>query len=237
MVLILFQLLIALTGNYAFFNLLTIALCLLLVDDKFLNRVLPKRFSQNAHTASVYNPRWLTIFASIMLALNCLKIAEPVLARQTAILFYPIEQFEIINSYGLFAMMTTVRQEIVVEGSNDGKTWKAYEFKYKPGNLRRPPPWIAPYQPRLDWQMWFAALSDYQSNPWFVNFMIRLAQGSKAVLSLLETNPFPSSPPKYLQAKLFNYYFTNYDEKEISKNWWKQVPAGIYMPPVTTRVR
>ena len=87
--------------------------------------------------------------------------------------------------------MTTSRDEIVVEGSNDGQTWQAYEFKYKPGNLARRPSWVAPYQPRLDWQMWFAALGTYQQNRWFANLMIRLLQGSPEVTALLEKNPFP----------------------------------------------
>ena len=94
--------------------------------------------------------------------------------------------FQIANTYGLFASMTTTRPEIIVQGSNDGVTWLDYEFPYKPGDLRQPPHWVAPYQPRLDWQMWFAALSDYRATPWFTNFMVRLLQGSPDVLRLLE---------------------------------------------------
>ena len=87
------------------------------------------------------------------------------------------EPLRIVNSYGLFAVMTTTREEIIVEGSNDGVTWQAYEFPYKPGDVCRAPPIVAPYQPRLDWQMWFAALGSYQQNRWFVNFMVRLLAG------------------------------------------------------------
>ena len=102
--------------------------------------------------------------------------------------------FQIANTYGLFASMTTTRPEIIVQGSNDGVTWLDYEFPYKAGDLRQPPHWVAPYQPRLDWQMWFAALSEYRATPWFTNFMVRLLQGSPDVLGLLAKNPFPSRP-------------------------------------------
>ena len=103
-------------------------------------------------------------------------------------------RFEIVNSYGLFAVMTTERLEIVVEGSDDGQQWRAYGFPYKPGDVTRAPRWAAPYQPRLDWQMWFAALSDYRSNPWFVAFAERLLEGSPEVLALLQNESVSGSP-------------------------------------------
>jgi hypothetical protein len=100
-------------------------------------------------------------------------------------------QVAVVNHYGLFSIMTTSRLEIIVEGSRDGKNWLPYEFKFKPGDLKRAPPWVAPHQPRLDWQMWFAALSDYRLNSWFIAFLIRLLQGSAPVVGLLKHNPFP----------------------------------------------
>src|SRR5262249_45253565 len=101
------------------------------------------------------------------------------------------ENFHLVNRYGLFAVMTTSRVEIVIEGSNDGDQWQSYEFPYKPGDVNHHLPWVAPYQPRLDWQMWFAALSNYQSNPWFEQLMLRLLEGRREVTSLLARNPFP----------------------------------------------
>src|ERR1035438_9903164 len=98
---------------------------------------------------------------------------------------------QIVNTYGLFAVMTTTRIEIVLEGSPEGESWTPYEFRYKPGNLATAPRWVAPYQPRLDWQMWFAALGNYQQNPWFVNLALRLLEGSPEVTALLASNPFP----------------------------------------------
>ena len=109
--------------------------------------------------------------------------------------------FGITSTYGLFATMTTARPEIIVEGSIDGVTWLEYEFKYKPGRLNRRPPWVAPHQPRLDWQMWFAALGSYTDNVWFLNFLARLLQDDAAVLALIEHNPFPDGPPRLVRAR------------------------------------
>src|SRR5260370_29963986 len=106
--------------------------------------------------------------------------------------------------------MTTERLEIVVQGSNDGVTWLDYEVKYKPGDLRRAPRWVQPHQPRLDWQMWFAALATLRSPPWSHNFMVRFLQGSPEVLRLLARNPFPGAPPKYVRALAFDSSFTTF---------------------------
>jgi hypothetical protein len=137
------------------------------------------------------------------------------------------------NGYGLFAVMTTSRPEIVVEGSNDGANWMAYEFKYKPGDLNRRPAFVEPHQPRLDWQMWFAALGDYQNNPWFVNFCARLLQGSPQVLALMGKNPFPKAPPKYIRAVVYDYSFTYVAVHRNTGDWWKRVPERIYLPKIS----
>ena len=122
-----------------------------------------------------------------------------------------IRPFHIFNSYGLFAVMTTSRPEITILGSDDRENWLPYEFKWKPGDVTKKPKYVAPYQPRLDWQMWFAALSNYERNPWLIQFMTRLLQGSPKVIALLEKNPFPDSPPEYLQAVVYDYRFTDYE--------------------------
>ena len=135
----------------------------------------------------------------------------------------------IINTYGLFAVMTTVRNEIVIEGSNDGERWLAYQFKYKPGDVTRRPKWNTPHQPRLDWQMWFAALGPYQASPWFTSFMGHVLQGSPKVLALLETNPFPAAPPRFVRAVFYEYHFTNLDGLRAG-NWWTRELKGLYFP-------
>jgi hypothetical protein len=121
--------------------------------------------------------------------------------------------------------MTTTRPEIIVEGSTDGETWVPYEFKYKPGDLTRRPPWVAPHQPRLDWQMWFAALGRYEENPWFQNFCVRLLQGSPSVLRLLQHDPFNGHPPRYIRAELYEYRFAR-----DGRAWWTRERLQDYSP-------
>jgi lipase maturation factor 1 len=132
-------------------------------------------------------------------------------------------------------VMTTNRAEIIVEGSNDGEHWQAYEFKYKPGDLKRRPAFVEPHQPRLDWQMWFAALGDYQQNPWFLNFCARLLQGSPQVLALMEKNPFPDAPPKYIRAELYEYHFTDTATRRKTGEWWRRERLGDYLPVISIR--
>lgn len=144
-----------------------------------------------------------------------------------------LQPFRTFNSYGLFAVMTTSRLEIVVQGSNDGLAWRDYAFKYKPGDLLRRPRFVAPYQPRLDWQMWFAALGDYRANPWFVNFCLRLLQGTPEVLALLEHNPFPHAQPRYVRAVVYDYHFTNFATRRRTGAWWRREEKGDYLPALS----
>jgi hypothetical protein len=129
--------------------------------------------------------------------------------------------------------MTTERHEIIVQGSNDGVHWSDYDFKYKPGDVTQRPVFIAPFQPRLDWQMWFAALGNYQENPWFENLCVRLLKGSPQVLALLKHNPFPEKPPRYIRAELYNYEFTDFSERHATGAWWKRQSIGEYFPPIS----
>ena len=146
-----------------------------------------------------------------------------------------LEPFRLVNSYGLFAVMTTERPEIVVEGSDDGVHWRAYEFKWKPGEVNRRPRFVAPHQPRLDWQMWFAALGTYAENRWFVNLCGRLLQGSPEVSGLLDDNPFGGRRPKYVRAELYVYHFTDAATRQKTGNWWSRELEGHYLPPISLR--
>jgi len=145
------------------------------------------------------------------------------------------ETFHMVNHYGLFAVMTTSRPEIIIEGSDDGQLWKPYEFKYKPGDVYRRLPWVAPYQPRLDWQMWFAALSNYQNNPWFQQLMIRLLQGTPEVTSLLAFNPFPDKPPHFIRAVTYDYHFSDSTTRRKTGAIWTRTELGGYFPAVSLR--
>jgi lipase maturation factor 1 len=224
------QVMIFLTGNYTFFNLLTMSLCVFLFDDRALeNFRLPARSARTSAIAV-----WAVAIVILVLSVSELDemFFETAPEPENA-LVRMAGPFQVANTYGLFASMTTTRPEITVEGSNDGVTWMDYEFRYKPGDLRQPPHWVAPYQPRLDWQMWFAALSDYRGSPWFTNFMVRLLQGSPEVLGLLKTNPFPGAPPKYARAELFDYSFTNFAERRATGDWWTRQPRGLYFPQIS----
>jgi lipase maturation factor 1 len=136
----------------------------------------------------------------------------------------------IVNPYGAFAEIVTERNELIIEGSSDGREWREYEFKYKPRELTRSPSWNIPHQPRLDWQMWFAAIGN-ESRDWFPNFLNRLLQGSPKVLTLLADNP--ESPPKFVRAMLYQYRFTTSEEKHASWQWWERGQTGIYYPQIS----
>jgi hypothetical protein len=231
------QTLIGLTGNYAFFNLLTVALCMFLLDDAALRRWFPDRLVQGlltgqANLKASLTVRWIAAGVAVLIVfLSGFQIVRAfggTLPRPVRYVMSWVAPFQIVNSYGLFAVMTTSRPEIIVEGSNDGRTWLAYEFKYKPGDVRRPPGWVAPYQPRLDWQMWFAALGTCYDNPWVGNFLLRLQQGSPDVLALLGQNPFPDAPPRYVRALVYDYHFTDLATRRAEGTWWRREPMGIY---------
>jgi lipase maturation factor 1 len=220
------QVMIFLTGNFAFFNILTMALCLFLFDDASFAK-LPLR----SRTVRI---RWgfVAAVASVILILSGLEL-RGVFAERDSSLVLAAAPFGIVNTYGLFAVMTTARPEIVVQGSNDGVTWLDYEFRYKPGALRQAPHWIAPHQPRLDWQMWFAALRTQGNPSWFDNFMVRLLLGSPDVLGLLAKNPFPQAAPKYVRALSFDYSFTDFATRRATGQWWQRQPRGVYFPEIS----
>ena len=245
------QILIFLTGNFAFFNLLTIALCIFLFDDAALANKLPKRITlrlppqSHAPEAVLHarrHARWRTAFYAAFAGFVLLISAYVSIDELTAVrwpvfetLARAVGPFEIINTYGLFANMTTTRPEIVIEGSNDGQTWLAYEFRYKAGELDRRPVYVEPHQPRLDWQMWFAALGDAGSNTWLIHFMARLLQGTPEVLRLLRSNPFPSAPPRFVRALVYEYRFTSPADKKATGNWWRRELKGMYVSPLALR--
>jgi lipase maturation factor 1 len=232
------QIVIAATGNYCFFNLLTIALCLLLLDDAFLGRLLKKpiaaRGPRNAHFQPIAAMAVLimTLPINAMLTFSALK-PRAEWPRPIAALYGYIEPFRIVNGYGLFRVMTKSRPEIIVEGSADGIDWLPYEFRWKPGALDKAPPWAAPHQPRLDWQMWFAALGTYRHNPWFVSLLERLLHNTPAVTRLLAHNPFPENPPRFVRARLYDYRFTTWSEHRATGEWWKREERGEYLPAIS----
>ena len=242
---VLMQVLIMATGNYTFFNLLTIALTVLLIDDAIWASLgwcpNPERCAGGAEVA-----------ASAVPELAALLVAGPVLLVSMGRVWRSlgphahlpawlqrmsgwIEPFRIVNSYGLFRVMTTSRPEIEVQGSRDGREWQTYHFRWKPDEPERRPRFVEPHQPRLDWQVWFAALSGFQRTPWFASFLARLLEGSPPVLRLLRTNPFGGDPPRYVRGRLWDYRFTSIAERRQSGRWWARTLIGEYGPTVTGR--
>lgn len=237
------QTLILLTGNYGFFNWLALGLCLFALEDRAWPGWFKAWWASGASSSGPSKPKafqWPAAVTGLVAGLVLLQSVTRVpyslglnfpWASPLAEACQILEPLHTSSPYGLFAVMTTQRPEIIVQGSDNGTDWKTYEFKWKAGDLNRAPAFVAPYQPRLDWQMWFAALGRYQQNPWFVWFLIRLLQGSPDVLGLLRENPFPQGPPKLIRAELWQYHFTDFKERAQTGNWWKAKYEGPYMPP------
>jgi hypothetical protein len=236
---VLLQTIIAATGNFGFFNPLTVALCVPLLDDQC--------FPRSWRPVVVTPPcsrlrRWLGSLAMplamVPVALSGLDLLAacgrrmrcPRLLGRAREVLVP---FRSLNNYGLFAVMTTHRPEIIVEGSNDGRTWLPYEFRWKPGDVRRRPDFTGLYMPRLDWQMWFAALGSFWENGWLLQFLVRLLEGSPEVLGLLRHNPFPDAPPRYVRAVLYVYRFTDRVARKETGAWWRREALGLYCPVLT----
>jgi hypothetical protein len=234
----LLQILIALTGNYCFFNLLTLGLCFFTLEDAAWPTWIQKRFllKQPQALPEVYLWRPIRmVFLSAALLLSSVQFLGLLgwfsLAESFAPLSALAAPFRSINAYGLFAVMTTTRREIIVEGSRDGKNWRPYEFQFKPGDLTEAPRWAAPLQPRLDWQMWFAALGSPEECRWLKPFLARLLQGDPEVTGLLKMNPFPDQPPQWIRAEIFEYHFTDRQARAKTGCWWERDAGQIFVPP------
>ncbi|HXT01567.1 MAG TPA: lipase maturation factor family protein [Elusimicrobiota bacterium] len=229
------MLLIAVTGNYGFFNLLTWVLCLAALDDSFLglSRLAP---DARPKPAPAWRGRVIGVFAAAWLAASGAAWAlsmgkRPPLEGAWSALLAAVEPLRSINNYGLFAVMTTTRDEIVVEVSADGRDWKEWPFKWKPGDPRRAPPIVAPHMPRLDWQMWFASLG--APSPWFNNLLFRLLQGDAVVEGLLGPSPLGRERPAYARAMLWSYRFSTPEERRADGSWWVRARKGLYFPVVS----
>jgi len=230
---------ILLTGNYNWFNLQTMALCLVLFDDAALLKIVPRPLRARLPRTAPPAPGRVMTFGVRLLALlivftSLVQMAvrfggtPPAALQSVAEL---VEPWHIVSGYGLFAVMTTQRDEIVLEGSSDGVEWREYEFRYKPGDLARRPPWNIPHQPRLDWQMWFAALEDPRRLRWFWRFLQKLLENEPVVTALLARNPFPHEPPLYLRAQFYDYRYSGRAAKARGL-WWERRYLGLYAPEV-----
>ena len=231
-----FQIGIMLTGSYNWFNLLTVLLCLFLFDDQALRRVLPGALAMRL-TRSAPQPGRLatglaTALALIVVPIGVNLVYAPLAGRNLPVAGAMTEALApllIVNPYGLFATTTTTRPVIVIEGSDDNRTWHEYALPYLPGPVARAPTWSIPYQPRLDWQLWFAAYSGAGQQQWIERLLRRLLEGSPDVLALFAERPFGERPPKHVRALLYDYRFAD----ARSPDWWVRRLDGTYYPAVS----
>ena len=231
------QLLILGTGNYGFFNLLAMALCVPLLDDSLLPRLWPAHRDVNAPAANqpaFKQPRFgitvavaavVVLMTSIQFMRTC-GLLNPTPAPLQAVVEI-LSPLRSMNSYGLFAVMTTERRELIFEGSDDAVRWKEYSFKWKPGDVKKRPQYCVPHLPRLDWQLWFAALDPQGNMPTIEGLVRGILRGSRPVIGLMESDPFAGRPPRYVRVRVYQYRFTTADEGARTGDWWARTDTGL----------
>lgn len=231
---ILFQVVLILSGSLSWLNYVTIVLSVACFDDRILSRLIPIEVPVTEPIAGIRQGILiaLTVLVVVLSVQPTLNLISPRQIMNTS-----FEPLHLVNTYGAFGSVTRVRREIIVEGTDDSfptesSRWREYEFKAKPGNVKRRPPIVSPYHYRLDWLMWFAAMSEYYHHPWFLNLVAKLLAGDQDTLKLLAENPFPKAPPKYIRAGLYEYHFSGPQDKKQG-NWWWRIPVGEYLPPLS----
>ena len=233
-----FQIFLIISGNLSFLNYLTIVPFLACFDDTLLRHVLPKPLVKRAERAAQESqPSHIINAASIALSILVAYLSiDPVLNLVSSgqMMNTAFNRLDLVNTYGAFGTVGRERDEIIFEGTDDavitGDTkWKEYEFVAKPGDPNRRPPFIAPYQPRIDWQIWFAAMASPGDYPWTFHFVWKLLHNDRDTLSLLANNPFPDKPPHYIRARLYRYRFAPLGEK----GWWQRELISEWLPALS----
>ena len=231
-----FQLILIIGGNLSWLNWLTLVLAIATLDDRFLSW-LPV-------SAPPFQPiptGQRIAVAALAIVVLMLSIAPTVnMLSRSQVMNTSFNPLQIVNTYGAFGSITRTRDEIIIEGTDDDtvtdtSVWREYQFKGKPGDPRRMPPQVAPYHLRLDWLMWFAAMSSASDYPWFPELLLKLLQGDPGSLSLLRSNPFPGGPPRWIRAELYRYRFTSPDERRQTGRWWNRERVSPYFPAVRLR--
>jgi hypothetical protein len=231
-IMVLTQLWLVASGNFSWLNWMAIVLGLSVLPDSFWHRLPPLRL---AHHGASTPLAWVVLVCVVVAVLLVLSYrpARNLVSRHQA-MNASFDPLHLVNAYGAFGSVTRTRFEVVVEGRADSGQWLEYEFKGKPGDTRRLPRQFAPYHLRLDWLMWFAALSPSYAQPWFPRFMARLLRNDRDLLRLLRHNPFPDGPPTAVRANLYRYRFTTRAEHRSDGAWWHRELVGEFMAPVTT---
>jgi hypothetical protein len=236
--LVTFQIFLIISGNLSFLNYLTIIPFLACFDDSFLRCFLPGALVRRAeYAAQQSNPSRINNVIPVALSIMVIWLSMPTvlnLVSQRQLMNDSFDPLNLVNTYGAFGTVGRERNEIIFEGTEDalisGDTkWKEYEFTAKPGNPNLRPPFVAPYQPRIDWQIWFAAMASPADYPWTLHFVWKLLHNDRGTLSLLANNPFPDAPPRYIRARLYRYRFAPIGDTE----WWKREPIGDWLPALS----
>ncbi|HEX7792792.1 MAG TPA: lipase maturation factor family protein [Vicinamibacterales bacterium] len=231
-----FQLSLIVSGNLSWLNWMTIVLCIPTIDDRWLSWV--PISSPAIHMPPLVQRVGIYAVAVVVVILSIRPIVNMLSARQ--LMNFSFNPIHLVNTYGAFGSITRVRNEIVLEGTDEptitsGTAWHEYEFKGKPGNPALRPPQIAPYHLRLDWLMWFAAMGAPEEQSWFPALIVKLLQGDPATLGLLRSNPFPGRPPRYLRGLYYEYRFTTPEEHRQNGDWWTRKLIGVYFGPATLK--
>jgi hypothetical protein len=254
---------VILTANYTFLNYLVLVLAFLLLDDGFLRRLVPERWRPERVTEDAEEKRehggsegdretghreparWLVSAGMAVRAIALTWVFYATTVELAAMFWHDVplpaepvralDPFRIANQYGLFAVMTPHRYEIEFQGSNDGQNWVAYRFRYKPQDVRERPGIYAPYQPRFDWNLWFASLGSWMQNAFVPRTEELLLHGDRDVLGLFAGNPFPGAPPKYVRAVIWQYWFSTPEQKREQGIWWTRQYLGTYAPTIMMR--
>ena len=228
---ILFQITLILSGNLSWLNYITIVLCIPCFDDRLLGRLISISHSVPMQMTLVHKIA-VGALTVIVLALSW-RPARNLFSRRQ-LMNASFEPLHLVNTYGAFGAVTRERFEVVIKGTgadlpDPNAEWREYDFKGKPGNVNRRPCIVSPYHWRLDWQMWFAAMSPPDLHPWIFALVQRLLEGEKRILRLFARNPFPNAPPKFIRADWYRYRFT----KPGERGWWTRTYVDEYLPPVT----
>jgi len=225
------QVVLILTGNFSFLNYLTLALCVVLLPNSTYETLSPIIHVQSTTAYPLFVNVFLSIIGIFFIVINILQLIRLFLKINWISAFlHWLSPLHITRPYGLFAVMTTSRPEMIIQGSLDGEHWQPYEFRYKPQNLYHVPKQIAPFHPRLDWQMWFAALHPYQNDIWVNRFLTALLLNSKNVLKLLKYNPFEGCSPRYVRVDLYEYRFCDLKTHQQTGQWWERHLVAIGEP-------
>ncbi len=221
-----FQLALIVSGNLSFLNWLTIVPALACFDDSFFTRFVSPGWLQRRRQASLHRVQQVVAFG--LLVVVALFSVAPVLnlVSSRQVMNTSFDRLHLVNTYGAFGSVGRERLELVFAGSDDGTTWREYEFKCKPGSVDRRPCVITPYHYRLDWLLWFAAMGRPQRYPWVAHLVWKLLENDPTTLSLIETNPFPDTAPRLIRVELFRYEFAPPGEGV----WWKRERVLSWLP-------